>query len=104
MAIDTDVFGDDFDGMIDDLPDTITIAGITALGIFTDFQQGKSLEEGGFEPTYDASFHGRYTDINSVASVGVTCSIRSTTFRVDQKSRSPDLIEVRLDLIALTKK
>jgi hypothetical protein len=104
MAIDTDQFADDFDGIINDLPDTLTIAGITASVVFTDYQRSKQLEEGGFEPTYDASAHAKYSDINSVASVGITCSVRSTTFRVDGISRSPDLVELRLDLTATTRK
>lgn len=99
MSISLSQLNADMGFMIDDLPTIMTFAGITYSGVFTDFDNTNELNEGGYISEFAASFHAQQSDFTTMPSTGITVGIATKVFRVAKVMKSPDDVEIRIDLI-----
>lgn len=101
MSIDLSALAADMAAVIADLPTSFTFSGAVYTGVLTDLNVGSKLRDEGFE----ANFKGRIYALQSVFSVlpvaGVTLSVGSTSYRVDNVIKSPDNVGIVLDLVDL---
>jgi hypothetical protein len=94
MALDVDRLATELDGIIADLPATVTFGTKTFSAAVTQGTVGSEIAEGGFMPSRDIGLHVRSTTDTRTVKVGSKVSVVSQgvtkTYRIISIERSQD--------------
>lgn len=92
MALDLDMLDDDLAMMVDDLPETFTVNGVTFNGTAGEATHGASLDDVGFLGEASAVFVMRTTGVYRLPLRGQSGTLgrNGTTYRIDRIMESQD--------------
>ena len=99
MAISLSQLNADLGYIIDDMPTTFIWAGSSYTGVFDPIAIDRMAEIGGYVNDFQGTLYARQSAFGTLPSAGITISIGTTTYRVDNIKKSPDNVQVMMELI-----
>ena len=99
MAIDLTVLGTDFAAVIADMPEALTFNGETNNVVASERRQADELSMPGYDAQSERTAQLLASDwTGNEPGVGNTVSIGGITYRVTGKEKTPDAVQINLDL------
>ena len=101
MSIDTAALSADLGYMVDDLPATLQIAGISLAVAANDLQDLRDMQLGGFESVHVLQVTAVRSAFTALPTAGLTAYCNSTMMRVEKVLEVSDRVSLVLDLVKL---